>query len=204
MQYVARQTYQRVTVSSWLEPTNTTFNIWVTSDLWEPVNGTVNATWMTWLGDTLNTTSYPFKLSALDSTEIDQRTGWDQVLPTGGNTRDDLLILKLEAASSSGKVYTNENFFVPRYISNATVVDPGLELSYKGNLTWQVTAMTGVAAYVWLSTPEGVLGYFDDNAVFLVKGESKDFFFTVLEDYSGRNWTAGVKVRSIWDNYDHA
>ena len=202
LQYVARQTFRRVAVSSWLEPTNTTFNLWVASDLWEPVTGTVNASWMTWSGDILNSTSYSFFLSALNSVEIDQRTGWGQILPVGGDTRNDILILKLGATSQSGQTYMNENFFVPKYVSNATVVDPGLVMSYVGNFTWQVTATKGVAAYVWVSTPGGVVGYFDDNAVFLVKGETRNFSFTVLEDSTGGSWTKGVSVRSIWDNYE--
>ena len=37
-------------------------------------------------------------------------------------------------------------------------MNPGLTLQKVGDLTWGVEATTGVAAYVWLSAPNGVTG----------------------------------------------
>ena len=202
LQHVASQVFERVAVSSWLEPSNTTWNMWVTSDLWEPVTGIVTATWMTWSGEQLATKVYNFSLDALDSTQLDRQQGWGAILPPGGNTADDVLILKLNASTKSGEAYTNENFFVPKYISNSTIVNPGLKLEKMGDTVWTVTATLGVAAYVWITAPIGVNGYFDRNALFMVKGESRNFNFTVLEDTTNGNWTDSVKVVSLWDNYE--
>lgn len=201
LQYVAGQVFHRVAVSSWIEPTNTTFNLWVVSDSWEPVSGTVTATWMTWAGDILNTTEYPFTLSELNSTALDERTGWSQILPNSAKSSDAVLLLNL-TAHSNVSTFMNQNFLVPHYLSNARLVDPGLKLSKVEGRTWRVEASWGVAAYVWLSHPIGVTGYFDQNAVFLAKGETRDFKFTVLKDTTDGAWEASVRVRSMWDNWE--
>lgn len=86
------------------------------------------------------------------------------------------------------------------YSSNSTSVDPGLELNYLGDLRWKVTATTGVGAYVWLTEPAGVVGFFDNNAVFLAKGEERVFAFTVQQVLKYENWVRNVTVRSLWDN----
>jgi beta-mannosidase len=61
---------------------------------------------------------------------------------------------------------------------------------------------TGVAAYVWMTAPNGVTGYWDQNAVFMVKGEKRNFTFVVREATNESNWEYGVHVRSLWDNYE--
>ena len=77
-----------------------------------------------------------------------------------------MLLLNLTARSlKSGTRYADENFWIPLYSSNATLVDPGLELTYLGHLRWKVTATAGVGAYGWLTEPARVVGFFDNNAV---------------------------------------
>jgi hypothetical protein len=87
-----------------------------------------------------------------------------------------VLLLDLTARSlKSGTRYADENFWIPLYSSNVTLVDLGLELTYLGHLRWKVTATAGVGAYGWLTEPARVVGFFDNNAVFLGKGEERVF-----------------------------
>ncbi|KAJ5113628.1 glycoside hydrolase [Penicillium angulare] len=193
-----------VEVSSWIEPTNTTFNLWAVSDYWEPVNGTVTATWMTWPGKILNTTQYPLSLSGLDSTTLDIRSGWSEILPQGARSSDVVLLLNLTSHPTSDETvtFTSHNFLVPGYLSNSNLVDPGLKMSRVGNETWRVKATQAVAVYVWLSHPIGVTGFFNQNAILLAKGESMDFAFVVLKDTTNGSWVDDVRVRSMWDNWE--
>ncbi|KAH8696012.1 glycoside hydrolase superfamily [Talaromyces proteolyticus] len=212
LQHVAKQTYEPVIVSSWFEPLNDTFNIWVASDAWEPVTGEVIATWYQWSGEKLASSTYRFALNALDSKSVVQLTGWRSILPAKGTNTTSILLLKLNATSQSTlKTFTSENFWVPRYLSNATIVDPGLEIQYTGQLTWRVRATKGVAAYVWLTDPNisneqklqaGLAGYFSDNAVFMAKGEEREFTYTLLEgaEIPDDAWAQKVTVRSFWNN----
>jgi beta-mannosidase len=202
LQYTTQQVFRRVVSSVWFEPSNETMQIWVASDAWEPVAGVLKATWMTWSGEILNSTSYPFQLDALDSRIVSLREGWASILPSNQRSNDTVLLMSLEAATSSGTRHASENFWVPNYLSNSTLVDPGLQLAKTAAKTWTVTARKGVAAYVWLTEPSGVVGFWDQNAVFMAKGESRDFTFTVQEDHSDGGWVDGVRVRSIWDNYE--
>ena len=175
--------------------------MWVASDAWSSANGSVNATWLNWAGDVLNTTEYPFVLPGLASMQLDERQGWSAILPPNSEAFDAILLLNLTAQTEERDWYTHENFLVPKYLSHAQLINPGLTMKQVGPRTWRVEATRGVAAYVWLSHPIGVTGYFDDNAVFMRKGQSCDFVFTVLNDKTSGKWVENVRVRSLWDNY---
>lgn len=69
-----------------------------------------------------------------------------------------------------------------------------------GGLKWKVTATTDVGAYVWLTEPAGVVGFLDNNAVFLAKGEERVFAFTVQQGPKDENLVRNVTVWSLWDN----
>ncbi|KAF9889309.1 hypothetical protein FE257_007418 [Aspergillus nanangensis] len=202
LQYVAKQTFRPVVVSSWFEPSNQTLRVWAASDAWEPVSGSITAKWMTWTGDVLSTDTHNFSLSALDSAQVSEHVGWNTILPPKSLAKDLVLLLELAAHSSQpGTEYSSENFWIPGYASNATLVDPGLKITYLGDLSWSVTATKGVGAYVWLTVPKGVMGFFDDNAVFLAKGEARVFKFTMQqEDHGDGKWIQEVTVSSLWDN----
>lgn len=102
---------------------------------------------MTWVGD-IFTQTQNFPPSALDSGQVCEPVGWDTILPHNTSAKDVVLLLNLTARSlKSGTTYTDENFWIPLYSSNATLVDPGLELTYLGDLRWKVTATAGVGAY---------------------------------------------------------
>ncbi|KAL3952668.1 hypothetical protein ACCO45_012611 [Purpureocillium lilacinum] len=183
LQHVTKQTYEPVVASSWFEPSNETYRIWVASDTLAPVTGHITATWLAWSGEHLVSKTYNFSMPALHSMQIEELVGWKDILPKG-----------------AGKKHASENYWVPKYLSNATIVDPGLEIEYLGRLRWKVTATKAVAPHVWLTAPKDVIGFFDDNSVFLAKGEERVFTFTVQRGPKDDRWAKDVSVRSIWDN----
>ncbi|KAF2763537.1 glycoside hydrolase [Pseudovirgaria hyperparasitica] len=201
-QYITQQIFSRVAVSSWFEPSNNTFNIWMASDLWTECQGTVEATWATWAGETVETTTHDFTLANMASGEVVQKTGWETILPQGYDSSDVVLLLKATATDGEGKQWVHENFWVPNQLVNATLHDPCLELKRTGDGKFTVTANNATAAYVWLTEPAGVVGFFDQNAVFLAKGETRTFKFIVQKDETDGVWQDGVKVRSFWDNFE--
>lgn len=137
-----------------------TFRTWVTSDAWEPVSGSITATWMTWARDVLFTQTHNFAFSALDSAQVSEQVGWDAILHRNTSAKDVVLLLNPTARLlKSGTTYMDENFWIPLYSNNATLVDPGLE----GD------GDSGCGAYVWLTEPAGVVGFFDNNVAFLGK-----------------------------------
>ncbi|KAJ6443485.1 glycoside hydrolase family 2 protein [Purpureocillium lavendulum] len=201
LQHVTKQTYEPVVASSWFESSNDTYRIWVASDAFEPVTGHVTATWLTWSGKQLATKTYNFSMPALHSMQIEELVGWKAILPAGAAAESSVLLLRVSAKGpGSGRKYSSENYWVPKYLSNSKIVDPGLKLDYLGHMKWKVTATKGVAAHVWLTAPKDVIGFFDDNSIFLAKGESRTFTFTVQEGPKDGGWLKDVSVRSIWDN----
>lgn len=93
-----------------------------------------------------------------------------------------------------------QNHWVPHYLSRSSIVGPGLEVEYIGNVEWRVKATRGVGAYAWLTEPAGVIGYFNDNSVFWAKGEPRTFTYHLQEGPDDYSWGNEVTVRSIWDN----
>ena len=203
LQYVSQQVFERVVVSTAYEPSNETMSLWVASDAWEPVFGKVYASWYSWLGEALSMTTYDFRLDALSSKQLTVETGLTTIIPQGSTTNSSVLILKLSAGNEDGKIsYESENFWVPNFLSNATIIDPVLKLDKVGDVQWSVQATACIAAYVWISALNGVTGYWDQNAVFLLKGETRVFTFVVQGGGGNGTWKDGVRVRSLWDNYE--
>lgn len=116
-------------------------------------------------------------------------------------------------ANETTTIFNHDNFFHPVPLSEAKLVDPGLVLSSSSSspsndsadqYKFKITATTGVAVWVWLDYPAGLIGRFDENAFFLRKGEEKDIEFKFHDDEEGGKvwrWQKKVTVRSLWDNY---
>jgi beta-mannosidase len=207
LHYMAKDIFQNVIVSPFWNYTTGDLEIYVTSDLWESVSGTVQLAWMDFKGNPLpNNAGTPstlsFNIGALNTTNIYSTNIRDLSIPDLG---DAVLILSLEAAGQTPNVpaltqFTHQNFFTPVWMNAAKLVDPGLSVSYnEATQKFTVEAKSGVALYTWLDYPAGTVGYFDENSFALVPGQPREIGFTVQEDTSGGAWTQEVTVQSMWD-----
>lgn len=103
-------------------------------------------------------------------------------------------------SSNETRVFKNENWFHPAALKTAKLVDPGLELSYdESTKNFSVTATKGVAAWVWLDTPAGVLLHFDDNGFWLAANETREVGYTLRSDTTNGKWIEGATVSSMWN-----
>jgi beta-mannosidase len=178
----------------------------VTSDLWSAANGTATFSWMSWSGAKLATETpqeVQFQIGAINSTEV-LATNLNKILK-GHKKNDAVLRMQVQASAplpNSDRITTfrHENWFSASPLNRAKLSDPGLELSYSDDReTFSVTAMTGVAARVWLDYPAGAVVSFDSNGFWLAKGESREVGFKVKNDTTNGSWRDGVKVWSMWD-----
>ena len=67
--------------------------------------------------------------------------------------------------------------FTPVSLAEAQIIEPSVKLTHSGNLTFTVSAQTGVAPWTWLDHPSGTVGYFADlttgsplNGFYLIPG----------------------------------
>ncbi|GES64311.1 beta-mannosidase [Aspergillus terreus] len=207
LHYVARDIYQPVIVSPFWNSTTRRLDVYVTSDLWEPVSGTVDMTWVDLSGKpiaknarTPKTTA--FVVGALNTTKIYSMNINERALPDPKNS---ILILSVQAEgrlpnANKKSTLTHQNHFTPVFPKDLILVDPHLELRYNAKtLTFTVQAKAGVSLYTWLDYPAGVVGYFEDNGFVLVPGQKRDIRFVVQEDKTDGQWVQGVTVRSLWD-----
>lgn len=132
----------------------------------------------------------------------------------GWDPKNAILSLSLIATGSlpnSGNetmIFKHDNFFHPVPLSEAKLVDPGLVLSSNSSSSsnanqykFTITATRGVAVWVWLDYPAapGLVGRFEDNAFFLLKGKEKEIGFKTIEGVG--KIEDEITVRSLWDNY---
>ncbi|KAF2120889.1 putative beta-mannosidase [Lophiotrema nucula] len=207
LHYVAKDIYQPVIISPSLNVTSGDFEVWVISDLWSSISATVNLTWYDWKGDQLNiSTPYSTNVSvgAINGTQVLSSNIENTI--SGHNASDVILAMTVSAQgslpnSNTTQTFEHTNWFHADRLSNANLVDPGIQLSYSNSTsTFTVQATTGVAAWVWLDYPVGAVLNFDANAFWLKPGEQKEIGYTVKSDTTGGKWVDGVTVRSLWNN----
>lgn len=210
LHYVAKDIYQPVIISPFWNYTTGDLEIYVTSDLWESVSGTVNLTWLDLKGTPLpnnagTPSSATFTVGVLNTTNIYSTNVRNLSL---SDPRDSILILSVEASghtpnspsNSSTKTFTHQNHFTPVFPNELKLVDPGLSVTRKLNSTaFTVEAKSGVSLCTWLDYPPGTVGYFDENSFVLLPGQKKEVGFAVLEDTTNGGWADNVMVSSLWD-----
>ena len=229
LHYVAKDIYSRVIVAPYWNYTTGDLSVYVTSDLWETVNGTVDLTWYDWSGKVLanvsNTSnsggsstnspaesgsvSVPFSVGALNTTKVMQ-TNTNTLSKTGVDLTNALLRMNLTAMghlpnsnNDTPSTFAHEFFYHPILsLADAKLTDPGLTLKSNNDSAspvFTVEATTGVAAWTWLDFPSGVLGNFEDNGFWLVPGQAKTVAFEVKNDTTDGRWVQDVTVSSLWD-----
>lgn len=207
LHYVARDIYQPVIVSPFWNYTTGDLSIYVTSDLWETATGTVKLNWVDLSGRSLASnadtpSSISFTVGALNTTEIYSTNIKDLSL---SDVKNSILLLSLEGKGqlpNSDDIVSFEHFshFTPMFPKDLALVDPKLKVSFDADAEiFTVEAQAGISLYTWLTHPEGVVGYFQENAFALIPGQKKSVGFVVQEDRTGGKWTEGVTVQSLWD-----
>lgn len=207
LHYVAKDIYQPVIISPFLDVTTHNFEVYVTSDLWSPATGSANFTWYDWSGNRLNISAPTFALvtvGALNTTRVLQTNTYDVL--SGYDPANVILVMDVSVKgqmpnSNTTQTFTHTNWFHTAPLSQARLVDPGLSVSYsKETSKFTVKASKGIAAWVWLDYPAGAVLNFDSNTFWLLPGQEKEVGFIVKNDTTGGKWVNGVTVRSLWDN----
>lgn len=207
LHYAARDIYKPIIVSPFWNSTSGALDIYVTSDLWEPVTGTVHLTWLDLQGNGKpqnagSPASVPFNVGALNTTRV-YSTGIAKL--NLGDPRDSILLISLQAKgclpNTNEKIrLSHENHFIPVIPKDLKLVDPGLEISHDADSrTFTVEATSGVSLYTWLDYPAGLVGYFSENAFVLAPGQQKEIEFVVQVQGDRADWMEDVTVQSLWD-----
>ncbi|THC97484.1 hypothetical protein EYZ11_003018 [Aspergillus tanneri] len=207
LHYVAKDIYEPVIVSPFWNYTTGHLEIYVTSDQWEPVTGSVQLTWMDLSGHRIahnagTPTSVSFHVGALNTTKI-----YSSSISELGLTdqKDSILLLSLTGRgrlpnSHREMSFTHTNYFTPAFPKDLKLVDPGLNLSYDTDSDkFTVEATRGISLFTWLNYPAGRVGYFTENAFVLVPGQRKEIQFVTQVDGEVDNWAEEVTVQSLWN-----
>ncbi|TLD37054.1 glycoside hydrolase family protein [Venturia nashicola] len=207
LHHIAADIYKNVIISPFHDLMTGDLEVWVTSDLWSPTNGTAKISWYTWAGKLLNISTpstVDFAIGAINSTQILKTNTFD--ILKAYDPKDVVLHVSLTSTgnlpnNATLQTYTHEQFLSPVPLSTAHLVDPGLQVSFdKARRTWTVEATKGIAAWVWLDYPIGLVGHFEDNGFWLSPGVKREIGFVVKSGgYGDDQWTEKVKVESLWN-----
>ena len=206
LHYIAKDIYQNVIITPFHNLTTGGLEVWVTSDLWSAAKGTATIEWYNWAGAKLNVStpnSIEFKVGAINSTLILQTNTKDILLEY--DPKDIVLYLSITANgylpnNSTLQDFKHKQYLSPVPLSQANLVDPGLEYSYDEERgVWTVEATKGIAAWVWFDYPSGLVGRFEDNAFWLRPGFKREVEFTVQSGGDGEGWVGDVTAESLWD-----
>ncbi|KAJ6782016.1 hypothetical protein PWT90_05871 [Aphanocladium album] len=205
--YVTRHLYKNVIAAPYFDRKTGDLDFWVTSDLWKSVAGHLSFRWVDLKGKAIAGNagmpkSVNFTVPAINSTSVYKTNIADVTLP---DQRDAVLLLSLQADGhlpNSNQItqFTHSDYFLPAWPKYAKFSDPGLKLSKnKSTGSFTLEATKGVALYTWLTHPEEVTGFFDDNLFVLLPGEKKHVGFKLQVGTSNNQWMDKVTVESLWD-----
>ena len=208
MYYSTKDIYEPVVVWPFLDDDTGVLDIWVISDLWSEISGSVKMHWTDWKGQSIKLKGsnadmkIPFHTGPLNGTKVFSYSNVSSLFSDSQAATE--AVLSLSVTSNDGHKHASWFHAVP--MNKAALHDPGLTLRAARNhesntVKFTVTAETAVAAWVWLDFPSTVRGFFDDNGFWLGQGESRTVTFTVWDDFTRHaSWIQEVTVRSIWDN----
>ncbi|KAJ5173277.1 hypothetical protein N7492_005870, partial [Penicillium capsulatum] len=175
LHYVARDIYQPIIVAPFWKYKTGDLSLSVISDLWETSHVSVNLTWVD-----------------LSGKPISDNAGMPQ--------NKQVTVGALNATESSLSTFSHRSYFTPVFPNRLSLVDPKLKLSHNEETgTFTVEATHGVSFYTWLVHPEGVVGYFSENAFILPPGEKREVRFMVQKDETDGKWVGDVTVQSLWN-----
>ncbi|KAJ7653085.1 family 2 glycoside hydrolase [Mycena polygramma] len=213
--YAAKDIFSPVIINAYYTNTNgaSDLQVWVTSDLFTSVSGTVSYSWVDYAGanitvGSLSAGSAPVTVGAVNATQVPELhyPALVNSLKTSGVNASDALLQLSVSVTSGGTTYTHSAVFHPATLAQAALRDPKLVLTKPAagagkTHSFTVSASDAVAAWVWLDVATtAVQGYWDANGFWLKKGEERTLVFTVWEDWSAGKWVDGVSATSVWEN----
>ncbi|KIM78863.1 glycoside hydrolase family 2 protein [Piloderma croceum F 1598] len=210
LQYGLAKVYSPVIISPFWTAENQTLEVLVTSDALDIVHGMAQLTWYDWNGTEVDSSRYNFAVPALNNSKIFHASGLQSILPRGKNETEVWLLLNV-TANIDNKTTSNEQYFTPSSLAQASLVDPRIKVSSNGTgnfMTFTLSA-TAVAPWTWIDHPLGTIGYFVDNLTgipsngfYLVPGIERTIKFVMNEALSKvtRPDPVDFVVRSLWNN----
>lgn len=213
MFYATKDILQPVIVTPVYNITTGILPIYAVSDMWSDVTGEASFEWITYEGTSINSTTaqlsttVTFVVAAVNYTVVDTMNITEMTSQGLIPADNAVLITSLTAtgtnpnADSMTKTFTHSNYFTATPLSKAKLADLGLKISHSGKL-FTVMVENAVSVFTWMfldHSDAAVIVVFDDNGLFLRKGESRTFGYHVVSGTSS-GWEDRVMVRSIWDN----
>lgn len=183
---MTKNIYQNVIVAPYYNYSSGELDIYVTSDLWDDVSGTVDMLWLDLEGNPIAdnggmASSTKFTVGGLNTTLVLSTNVLSELNLTDAS--DAILILSLTSTgtlpnSDTRLTFTHSNHFMPSFPNAAKLRDPNLSLSYdSATKMFTVEATGGVSLYTWLTHPGGHYGLLRRQCLRLVtRAEERDWF----------------------------
>ncbi|KAH8890148.1 glycoside hydrolase family 2 protein [Thozetella sp. PMI_491] len=222
---VAKDIYQPIIVAPVWDLNAGVLSVYAVSDLWTEVKGTASLGWIDWAGNKLaipisnssvqaGAPGSGFRIGPLNSTLLASMninalfSSPANGTAKGFDARNAVFVASITATGTpvntdATKTYSHTNYWTPTPLAQASLVDPGLSVTYdRLNDVFVVTAAKGTSMWTWLSASlddDAVVVNFKENGFLLQRGETKMVKYTVLSGGS-EGWRSRVTLRSIWNS----
>ncbi|PWN48821.1 glycoside hydrolase [Violaceomyces palustris] len=219
MHYLSARNQDRLAAYPLYFVGNKSLELYAISDRFDKVSGKASWTWYDFKGKKLKSDEKPFTISGIGSSLLQRYGEEDGFLEEGIELDDCWLHLVVEGQDAEGGKYRNEQFWSPSPLGQAKLVKPKVEIEWKGEgedgLLYLVrNSGEGVAAWVNLEHPEGVVGYFTNadssqadhgrplNGFWLRPGEVRKVGFVprFVDDGLKEAWKSQMTSRNLYDN----
>jgi beta-mannosidase len=198
LHYGAKDIYEPVIIAPYVNVSESKdIDLYVTSDLWDEAKGQATYVWLDWSGEEVSSPStVEFQIGSINSTKIAHIPEKD--IPQ--DKENAVLTMEVEVTgtrpnSKEKETFKHTNYYHPVPLKDAKLKDPKIEVKYDSHSNEFVVSSEAVAPWTWLDLPDGVHGYFSDNAFLLTPGNEKRLSFS----HDVGDWSSNVTVLSIYD-----
>ena len=196
LHYAAKRFYEPVLLS--VEDVETTMNVWVTSDVNAPFEGTVRWLLMTVNGETLNSGQADVKVGALASEKILGLDFKSEVLGAGDRRRE--LVFVTELFQGETRLASRMALFAPN--KHLELDEPGLEIEVvrEGKLARFLVTAHSLARFVELKL-EGADAVFSDNYFDVPAGWTVAVTCPIPQGWSLQKVRKELMAHSLYHSY---
>ncbi|WP_181684609.1 beta-mannosidase [Halorhabdus salina] len=187
LQYMAKRFFEDVLVSFHDDPDDDELEVWITSDVTDAIEGTVELEAIAFDGDVLASRTVDVTLDALESEQV------ATVTPEFADAPTESYMLRA-TLSADGHASQNSAFFAPFKHLDLPETDVGVTV--EGDT---VTIESDRAALFVALSASSLDGHFSDNYVHLTPGEARSVTFSGEE--RGADLASAIEVTHLKETY---
>jgi len=200
LHYSVKRSFASVMVSSYEGPYDDAYQVFLTSDLMQPINGVLSVELYNWNGLRQNTWNTTFALEALGSEQL-----WSSTISsmTSSQCQRNECFVYLSAYDTSQNLLATNTFWLSNF-SQVALQEAELQIVSVTQVSSSTASITvhssAVAPYVMLSSGS-IRGRFSDNSFLMFQGQEVTLTFYGWQSFTADQLQSALTIKSLGDTY---